>query len=71
MRNTIDVFIVWFVVVIDNPHTFEPDLDRDEHCESFTLRGAEEALAEWMASDVLPPENFYYAYIEETSRYDP
>lgn len=69
-RNEIEVYVVWFVVARYCRYSFEPEQDRDVYRECFTLRQAEEQLAEWYANDVPVPDDYYYAYIEHTSRFD-
>jgi len=70
LRHEIEVFIIWFVVVRPCVYTHMPDLDRDVYKECFTQREAEEALGDWMANDVPVPDDYYYAYIDRTSRFD-
>jgi hypothetical protein len=68
-HNRIEVYVVWFVVVRDDGYG-QPDLDRDVYKECWTQREAEEILAEWYANDVPVPDDYYYAYIEHTDRFD-
>jgi hypothetical protein len=69
-HNRIEVYVVWFVIAVSNPHTFEPELERDVYKECWTLREAEEKLAEWYANDIPTPDDYVYAYIEHTDRLD-